>query len=129
MARRKLSVGEAMFAAAQIGWMADEALRNPPAAQKPQPTAQELAAKRAQATTAAYEKEYRDREEKRERESKEAQARGATLELLQHLGATKDEQRELSRCPVSEVPAALADLRRPAPANMEVLEKIYSVLK
>jgi len=120
-----------MFAAAQIGWLADEALRNPPPVNvKPEELSpEEKAQRRKQTLAASFEKEYREREERRERESKEAQARGATLELLQHLGASKDEQRTLARCPVSEVPAALADLRRPAPANMEVLEKIYSVLK
>jgi hypothetical protein len=81
----------------------DDALRNPPPVNvKPKELSpEEKAQRRKQTLAASFEKEYREREERRERESKEAQARGATL----------------------------ADFRRPAPANMEVLEKIYSVLK
>jgi hypothetical protein len=126
------STGRAMFEAMSMLTAQQMALSNPnsPVAPKPKELSpEEVRANKKRTLAEAFEKEYREREERRERESNEAQARGATLELLQHLGASKDEQRTLARCPLSEVPAALADLRRPAPANMEVLEKIYSVLK
>lgn len=118
-----------MFDAYMLQVRQQELLLNPPPAVKPAPTKQELAAKRNAAIVDARATQYQEEQAKAEAESKRAQARGATAELLRHLGATKEEQRQLSRCPVSEVPAALADIRRPAPANMEVLEKIYSVLK
>jgi hypothetical protein len=107
--RRRQSTG--LFEVFQWQFAAEEAAKHPVVAPKPQPTAQELAAKRAQATTAAYEAEYRNRKAKENAESKIAQERGEVDFLLTHMGASKDEKRQLRNCPLAEVPTALSDLR------------------
>jgi hypothetical protein len=126
MARRKLSVCEAMFAAAQIGWMADEALRNPPAAQKPQPTKQEIAEKRAQATTAAYEAEYRNRKAKEDTEHAIALENGRRADVFRDYRMTPEEQRTFARTKPELIPELLAQERRCRP-NPEI-NRLYELI-
>ena len=126
MARRR-STG--LFEAFRVLQLQNELLANPPQAEKPEPTAQELAVKRAPATTAAYEAEYRNRKAKEDTEHAIALENGRREDMFRVFNATTEERKALCRAKPELIPELLADLRRPAPANMEVFERMYSVLK
>ena len=123
MARRR-STG--MFEAAQMLWAQDELIRNPPATQKPQPTAQELAVKRAQATTAAYEAEYRNRKAKELAESKVAQENGRRADVFRDYRMTPEEQQAFARTKPELIPELLAQERRCRP-NPEI-NRLYELI-
>ena len=123
MARRR-STG--MFEAAQMLWAQDELIRNPPATQKPQPTAQEIAVKRAQATTAAYEAEYRNRKAKELAESKVAQENGRRADVFRDYRMTPEEQQAFARTKPELIPELLAQERRCRP-NPEI-NRLYELI-
>lgn len=129
MARRRLSVGEAMFAAAQIGWMQEEALRNPPPVSvKPKELSpEEVRANKKRILAEAFEKEYREREERRERESREAQAAGRRNEIFGYMKSDASERKQFARCNPDALEAAIIEWRKLGTPS-EGLAKMYAVL-
>jgi hypothetical protein len=101
-------------------------IQNPPAAPKPQPTAQEIAAKRAQATAAAYEAEYRNRKAKEAAESATAQENGRRADVFRDYKMTPDEQKMFARTKPELIPELLAAERRCIP-NPEI-NRLYELL-
>jgi hypothetical protein len=120
--------GNGLFEAFQLLNLQNELIANPPVAPPRQSTPAEIAAKRAQATTAAYEKEYRERIAREDAESKIAQERGARNERLRYLGANRDEMEQLQWCPIEELPAALSDLRN-AKGSPEIVALYDHIVK
>ena len=126
------STGRAMFEAMSMLTAQQMALSNPnsPVAPKPKELSpEEVRANKKRALAAAYEAEYRNRKAKELAESKIAQENGRREDMFRVFNATTEERKALCRAKPELIPELLADLRRPAPANMEVFERMYGVLK
>ena len=124
------STGRAMFEAMSMLTAQQMALSNPnsPVAPKPKELSpEEVRANKKRATTAAYEKEYRDREEKRERESKEAQAAGRRNEIFGYMKSDAAERKQFARCNPDILEAAIIEWRKLGNPS-EGLVKMYGVL-
>ena len=129
---KKIGPARGLFLAMQLMDGQDELLRNPPVVVvKPRElTPEEVRANKKKALAAAFEADYRTRKAREEAESKGSQENGERNFLLTHMGATREEKEILARCPLAEIPAALADIRRPPTdaAAAEAITKLCEVL-
>ncbi|MFZ3277993.1 MAG: hypothetical protein WA182_13915 [Candidatus Sulfotelmatobacter sp.] len=126
------STGRAMFEAMSMMTAQQMALSNPnsPVAPKPKELSpEEVRANKKRALAAAFEKDHRDRKAKEDAEHATALENGQREDMFRAFNATTEERKALCRAKPELIPELLTDLRRPAPANMEVFEQMYSVLK
>lgn len=127
MARRNaIGAQRGLLLAFQLMEGQNELIRNPPAAPKPEPTPQEIAAKRAQATTAAYEADYRNRKAKEEAEHAIALENGRRSDIFRDSKMTPEEQKMFARTKPELIPELLAEERNCKP-NPEI-NRLYELL-
>jgi hypothetical protein len=123
---RRIGSSRAQLLANQLQWGAQELMLNPPVAPPRTPTAQEIAVKRAQATAAAYEADYRNRKTKEAAESATALENGRRVDVFRDYKMTPDEQKMFARTKPELIPELLAAERRCRP-NPEI-NRLYELI-
>jgi hypothetical protein len=124
MSRRR---GTGLFEALQIGWLAEENLRNPPPAKPRELTPAEVKANRNRTISAAYEEQYRKDCQKRDAESREAQSAGRRSEIFGYMKASEEERKQFARCNPDILEAEIIEWRKLGKPS-EGLATIYEVL-